>query len=271
MHCDTRYRFTVSPRKTKTKKQPSVFPKRSATHITGDRAVLHFKQCLPEEWIARDVPSDYGIDCEIKVVDDDGAVAGALVFAQLKGTEIIETGRKLLVQVKSGTVRYWISLPVPVIIVRVFDDPPKVLWLDVRQHLQDTGRLDGIFSTKQATISFNFAGAHVLAKSVDTLRDEALCHREAVLGMRDENDGMLVGDFVGYHILIHLFDGNIGRWKKWLREKGGDEQLVHDYPFAVWVESQLADDPDLLNRIKAMVQESSAGRSGTKNRRKRKV
>jgi len=41
-------------------------PKRPATHITGEQAVLAFRQSLPKEWILREVSTDYGIDCESK-------------------------------------------------------------------------------------------------------------------------------------------------------------------------------------------------------------
>ncbi|MGA7501851.1 MAG: DUF4365 domain-containing protein, partial [Isosphaeraceae bacterium] len=108
-------------------------PKRSNEHITGERAVLEFRRSLPREWIVREVSGDYGIDCEIEVVDDEGAVTGARILAQLKGTASAEVKAQGIVQVKTSTVRYWASLPIPVILVRVTDNPLKVIWLDVRE------------------------------------------------------------------------------------------------------------------------------------------
>jgi hypothetical protein len=243
----------MSAKNESSRTRPQVMPKRTATHITGEQAVLAFRQLLPKEWILREVSTDYGIDCEIEIVNADGLVTGAIVFAQLKGTVSENAAKQVIVQVKSSTVRYWVSLPIPVIIVRVFGTPAHVYWLDVRRHLQDTDRLDSVFTTRSTTLSFNFSYAPSLPSSSNNVADLALEHQAAVRSMRDEDDARLAGEFVGYHILIHVFDGDVDKWIQWLRDKGSDDQIIHDYPFAVWVRSPLKEDSQLLDRVKGMV------------------
>ncbi len=67
----------------------------------------------------------------------------------------------------------------------------------------------------------------------------------------------MIADFTGYHILIHVFDGDPDKMLKFLREKGSEEQL-NDIPFVLWVKSQIVEDPDVINRIRIMVEESSS-------------
>jgi len=72
----------------------------------------------------------------------------------------------------------------------------------------------------------------------------------------DQEELNLKADFVGYHIFIKLFDGDIDKWKKHLKEKGSMSQVIDDYQFILWLEEKLKKDPGLLDRIKVMVNES---------------
>jgi hypothetical protein len=242
------------------KKQPkevSILPTRSSAHVTGEQAVLELRRSLPKRWIVREVGSDYGIDCEIEIVDTDSSVTGAMLFAQVKGTDSIEESALNIVQVKSSTVRYWMLLPLPVIIVRVTENPLGVLWLDVRQHLKETERYDGLFPTKQATLCFNFASANTLPATQDDLRKLATGHQDDVAGMREGQDQQIAGDFIGYHVLIRVFDGDADRWMNWLRTKGSDDQIIHDYPIAAWVKSQQQQDPDFVAKLRRLVENTN--------------
>ena len=73
--------------------------------------------------------------------------------------------------------------------------------------------------------------------------------------MKSENGSEVVGDFVGYLVLVKLFDGDADRWLHWLRTEGSDSQIISDYPFAVWVKSEMKADPDLIHRVRTMVEE----------------
>ena len=73
----------------------------------------------------------------------------------------------------------------------------------------------------------------------------------------EEKEGTLKADFIGYHVLIHVFDGDPDKMLKFIRKKGSEDQLK-DIPFVLWVKSQLFEDPGLIDRIRAMVKESSS-------------
>ena len=78
------------------------------------------------------------------------------------------------------------------------------------------------------------------------------------MAQREAEEEMVVADFIGYHIFIHLFNGDIDAWEKYLRDNGGVEQLLKDYPFVIWLKQQLQEDKDLTNRIKNLVRDTTA-------------
>lgn len=228
-------------------------PQRPLTHITGDQAVLALRNALPRAWIFREPTSDYGIDGEIEIVTTTGSVTGALIKVQVKGTASSVSASKLGISVAVDSVRYWLALPVPVIIVRVTENPDSVLWLDVRQYLVEKGRLEAIYSTKQQSILFNFSNANTLPANEEKLEEIALTHQSDVADMRGGADDVVI-QFTSYIILTKVFDGDIDACLRWLRESGSNNQLIEDFPFFVWVKEQSERDPDLLNRIRKMVE-----------------
>ena len=231
-------------------------PKRPKSHVVGDQAFQQFKRVLPKNWIVRTAYGDYGIDCEVEIVDADGSVTGALLKCQIKGTERLSNIRKKSVKVKTSTVQYWLALPVPVILILVVYPKGNVFWLNVREYLLMKDRLDNLYSSKQKTFTFSFRDSKILPDSWHELRDLSLEHSTAVSSWLEEWEGNIKADFIGYHILIYLFDGNPDKWIQWIREKGTEETLLHDIPFVLWVKSQISEDPDLLNRIRNMVNKS---------------
>jgi len=232
-------------------------PQRPSSHVIGDQAVLALRTALPKHWIFRETQPDYGIDCEIEIVHSDGTVTGAIIKGQVKGTASSVEVRESGLSVATNSIRYWLALPVPVIIVRVIQDHSQVLWLDVRQYLLERDRLDTIYSTKQRTLSFNFQDAYSLPANTTEFEQLAVEHQTGVGEMRVATEADVVSQFVGYVILIRLYDGDVDAWIQWLREKGSIEQLVHDFPFVVWVKEQVEKDPDLLARIRKMVEEAA--------------
>jgi len=101
------------------------FPKRTDTHIKESDSWKIFRNHIPARWIIREVSErDYGIDCYIELVNNDGEVAGDLLSGQLKGTDNIEwrekeNGKKeaTFSGVKAETIHYWMNLPVPVFLL----------------------------------------------------------------------------------------------------------------------------------------------------------
>ena len=63
-------------------------------------------------------------------------------------------------------------------------------------------------------------------------------------------DQSVIAQFIRYHVLVRVFDGNPDAWLAHLRARGGDQA---DLRFVRWVRSRLRQDPALLAAIKRMV------------------
>lgn len=63
-------------------------------------------------------------------------------------------------------------------------------------------------------------------------------------------DDSPVAQFLRYHVLIRVFDGDPDAWIAQLEARGGDEG---DIRFARWVRSRMRQDPTMLMTIRRMV------------------
>ena len=59
-----------------------------------------------------------------------------------------------------------------------------------------------------------------------------------------------VAQFLRYHVLVRVYDGDCDAWLARLSERGGDEG---DIRFARWIRSRMRQDPTLLSSIRRMV------------------
>src|SRR2546422_9485891 len=232
--------------------QKQSHPQRPFSHVVADRAVVPLRNSVPAQWIVREIPQDYGIDCEIEVVSEDGAVSGAIVKAQVKGT----SRKAFYVRVPVQQVRYWLDLPVPVVLILVVRE--RVRWIDVRDYLLEGDRLDHIYLTAQKTIGFNFRNASGLPEDSEYFRQLAFEHQESVNAGREAEVDRLPGDFMGFHLLVKLFDNDPDKWIQALRDRGSDEQLENDLPFVFWGKSEAHRDPGFFMWVKAKVKSTSA-------------
>jgi hypothetical protein len=67
------------------------YPKRPSKHIKETESWKILQNSVPSEWIVRGVSErDYGVDCYIEMVGNDGSVTGDLLSVQLKGTELLD-------------------------------------------------------------------------------------------------------------------------------------------------------------------------------------
>lgn len=64
-------------------------------------------------------------------------------------------------------------------------------------------------------------------------------------------DNSMVAQFIRYHVLIRVFDGDADAWLAQLQEQGGDEG---DVRFARWIRSRVRQDPALMGAIRRMVE-----------------
>jgi hypothetical protein len=228
-------------------------PRRPPSHVTGARAVFAMKECLPVHWIVREASEDYGIDCEIEIVDDQASVTGAIIKAQVKGTSSATIRSQESVSIRVATVRYWLAIPVPVILVRVLESSKKVLWLDVRDYLRATRKLKTIYATAQKTITFNFSHAKLLTNPAVELTDLALSHQFAVEQWRRHLDKKPMTDWVGLVLLFGRFEGDPDKWLKWMREHGSDAQIADDYAFVLWLKEEPGKDPLFIAHLRSLL------------------
>jgi hypothetical protein len=63
-------------------------------------------------------------------------------------------------------------------------------------------------------------------------------------------DRSIVAQFIRYHVLVRVFDGDPDAWLAQLERNGGDEG---DLRFARWIRSRLRKDPALISTIRRMV------------------
>ena len=88
-------------------------------------------------------------------------------------------------------------------------------------------------------------------------REGAIIHTTRVFTQRMENvvampvgDDSMVTQFIRFHVLVRVFDGDADRWLEHLRAHGDDGG---DVRFARWIRAQLRQDPALMNEIRRMV------------------
>ena len=60
----------------------------------------------------------------------------------------------------------------------------------------------------------------------------------------------VVAQFIRYHVLIRVYDGDADAWLARLREQGGDEG---DVRFVRWIRSRVRRDPAFMLAIRRMV------------------
>ena len=71
------------------------------------------------------------------------------------------------------------------------------------------------------------------------------------LSFMPPGDQSIVAQFIRFHVLVRVFDGNPDAWLADLRARGAADQ--GDIRFVRWVRSRLRQDPALLTAIRRMV------------------
>lgn len=75
-------------------------------------------------------------------------------------------------------------------------------------------------------------------------------NRNACVSPMPRGDDSQVAQFLRYHVLIRVYDGDADAWIAQLQQRGGDEG---DIRFARWVRSRMRRDPGMLVAIRRMV------------------
>jgi hypothetical protein len=89
--------------------------------------------------------------------------------------------------------------------------------------------------------------AEVFTRAVARKRQEAMLSNVVRMPLAD---GSRVAEFLRFHVLVRVFDGDPDAWLAQLRERGDDGGNVR---FARWIRSRLRQDPALLAEIRRMV------------------
>lgn len=271
----------------------SHFPIRARSHATEQASLVILQDQLPDDWIVRIDRTDYGIDGEIEVVGRNRIVVGNIVKFQIKGHRKFRFRAQNVVQrVSVSSINYWLEIPLPVILFVVDVGQRIVYWIDVKSYIHGKLSLARSNWRQQKTTQIEIPTRNRLPTSLERIAQLALSHKEQlkayqvtlqeleraakqgkircradiilseyaqnVMAHRKAEEEMVVADFIGYHIFIHLFNGDIDAWEKYLRENGSVEQLLNDYPFVIWLKQQLQKDKDLINRIKNLVRDTTA-------------
>lgn len=60
--------------------------------------------------------------------------------------------------------------------------------------------------------------------------------------------------YMGYLVLIELYDGDVDKWIHYIKEKGSSSQKKDDLSLALKIRKELEEDPFFINRIRRMIE-----------------
>jgi hypothetical protein len=73
-------------------------------------------------------------------------------------------------------------------------------------------------------------------------------------------DSSPIADFLRYHVLVRVFDGDADRWLDELEQRAAPE-FESDIRFARWIRTRLRRDPALIERIRRAVERTPVFRT----------
>jgi hypothetical protein len=68
----------------------------------------------------------------------------------------------------------------------------------------------------------------------------------------------LVASFARVHILLSVFDGDVDLWLSMIASTGTPEEVANDAPFLTALKRRLANEPHLIEELRAVVQQFAA-------------
>lgn len=121
--------------------------KRPIAHVNEDKSEDILKKYIPDEWIMRKIPKDYGIDYEIEIVENE-EVTGKRIWIQLKSTENIEVKTKKIAgaeeaqsikyiayQTTVNLLEYSLSCDFPLILGVVNLTNEMIYWIPLQEEI----------------------------------------------------------------------------------------------------------------------------------------
>jgi hypothetical protein len=117
-------------------------PKSTDANQTGRHGITILQERLERDgWVVRrqDGDSDFGIDCEIEIVDEN-RVTGRLMKAQVKSSETVNfTNGETSVQVRTSTYNLWRETPLPTVLFLVDTNSGAIYWTPALAHYPAEG------------------------------------------------------------------------------------------------------------------------------------
>ena len=110
--------------------------KRTRQHVMEEKSERIFKNAIPSEWIVRKIPSDYGIDYEVEIVESE-MVTGKRFWVQLKSRETIVLILKnhISYSVDTKLLNYALSCDFPLLLVLVDLKTEMIYWLPLQDEI----------------------------------------------------------------------------------------------------------------------------------------
>lgn len=121
------------------------YPQRPSTHINETDSWKILQNSVPSEWLLRGVTErDYGIDCYLEMIGNDGSVRGDLISIQLKGTKSLDWKQNdknnrqetTFSGIKIETINYWMNLAVPVFLCIAETSTRKLYFAPIKNQVR---------------------------------------------------------------------------------------------------------------------------------------
>lgn len=231
-------------------------PKRAPEHIMETESWKILQASTPSQWIIREVSErDYGIDCYLELVGQDGYVSGDLVSLQLKSTRSIdwteEKGEGLTATAYSrdiprSTINYWMALPVPVFLCLADINEKKIYYTNVKANVRSNY---GKFS-QEASFRFQFIKLLELGSDPGKKLFLSVYSREKRQGNFTHHLRVLLIHWEDY---LQFIDCNMNRDMFLEVESDAQIKMVHIYKTCLWISLQLLnkwDQVSLADRYK---------------------
>jgi len=100
--------------------------KKTRKHIIQTISNKAFSSIVPDEWAARELDQDYGLDFMLEIFENEEST-GKIFFVQLKGTDDEPVNDSISYQIKRSHLEYYSSIPTPILFI-IYSVPANMFW-----------------------------------------------------------------------------------------------------------------------------------------------
>lgn len=132
---------------------------RSRTHILEEESLFELKRTLPNEWVIREKPKDYGVDVEIEIFTSKGEYTGIVFWVQLKATDSENLKDHKSIRMPIAKIRQLASYDLPVALFR-YNSKNRTFYFDwIKRHAYLSS------SSKKKSFNIEFQDYHLWSKN----------------------------------------------------------------------------------------------------------